>query len=69
MKNIKLIVSLVLIGIAVIFIVQNVAAIEIKFLFWSLELSSSLLIFIVLCLGAIAGWVLSSFLKHKKPAE
>jgi len=69
MKNSKLIIMLVLIGLAVIFIVQNAAAVEIKFLFWSLEISRSLLLFIVLCIGIIAGWLLGGFLKHKKKAN
>ncbi|MCJ7773399.1 MAG: LapA family protein [Desulfobacterales bacterium] len=67
--NAKLIITMVLIGLVVTFIVQNAAVVEIKFLFWSLEMSRSLLIFIVLCIGVIAGWLLSSFLKHKKLAE
>lgn len=64
--NIRLIITLVLVGFAIIFIVQNAAAVEMKFLFWSLEISKSLLIFIVLCMGVIAGWLLSGFLKYKK---
>lgn len=69
MKNIKLIVILVALGLAVTFIIQNAAVVEISFLFWSLQISRSLLIFIVLCLGIVAGWLLSGFLRHKRQYE
>jgi putative membrane protein len=69
MKNVKLITTMVLIGLVVIFIVQNATVVEIKFLFWSLEMSRSLLIFIVLCLGVITGWLFSGFFKHKKQTK
>lgn len=64
--NVKLIITLILVGLAVIFIVQNAVVAEIRFLFWSLEMSRALLIFIVLCLGIITGWLLSGFTRHKK---
>ena len=69
MKNAKLIVILVALGLAVIFIVQNAAVVEINFLFWSLEISRSLLIFILLCIGMIAGWFLSRFIKLKRRSK
>ena len=34
MKNLKLIFSLVLTGLTVLFITQNVAIVEIRFMFW-----------------------------------
>jgi uncharacterized integral membrane protein len=60
---------MVLIGLVVIFIVQNAAVVEIKFLFWSLEMSRSLLIFILLCLGVISGWLISGFFRYKKQVK
>ena len=66
MKSFKPIVTLVVIGLVVIFIVQNAAVVEINFLFWSFQISRSLLIFIVICLGIISGWMLSELLKRKK---
>jgi len=66
MKNFKLIITLASIGLVVIFIVQNAAVVEINFLFWSLEMSRSLLILIVLSIGIISGWLLSGFFKYKK---
>ncbi|RPI50448.1 MAG: LapA family protein [Deltaproteobacteria bacterium] len=59
--NYKLIFTLVLVGLMVIFIVQNVAVMEIRFLFWKASMSRSLMIFLVLAVGIITGWVLRSY--------
>ena len=58
--NYKLIFTLVLIGLMVIFIVQNVAVMEIRFLFWKVSMSRSIMIFLVLAVGIITGWMLRS---------
>jgi putative membrane protein len=58
--NYKLIFNLVLVGLLVIFIVQNVAVVEIRFLFWKVSMSRSIMIFLVLALGIITGWMLRS---------
>jgi putative membrane protein len=64
----KLILALMLIGFAVIFIVQNVVVVEIRFLLWTLSMSRSLLIFFLLAVGVTIGWILHSYflLKRKK---
>ena len=64
--NYKLITTLAVLGLVVLFIVQNVAVVEIKFLFWSFSMSRSLLLFIVLALGILTGWLMKSFSGHKK---
>ena len=56
--NAKLIASLILAGLAVVFIIQNVAVVELKFLFWTLSMSGTLLIFLILSVGTILGWLL-----------
>lgn len=53
----RLIVSLVLIAAAVLFILQNIGVIEIRFLVWSVSMSRSLLLFIVLGIGVLIGWL------------
>lgn len=66
----KLIAILILVGLVVLFIVQNVAVVEMQFLFWSIQMPRcpdaqmprSLMIFLVLGTGMIIGWFLSSFL-------
>ena len=44
--NGKLITILVLIGMALLFLVQNVAMVEIQFLFWSTSMPRSLMIWV-----------------------
>ena len=57
----KLIISLVLICLMVIFIIQNVAVVEIDFFFWSIAMSRVLLMLILLVVGIIVGWLLKSY--------
>jgi len=64
--NYKLILILMLAGLAVLFIIQNVAVVEIKFLFWSIQMSRSLLIFFLLAIGITIGWFLNSYHKYRK---
>ena len=64
--NYRMITVLLLAGLAVVFIVQNVHVVEIKFLFWSVEMSRSLLMFFLLAVGVIIGWFIHGHLKQKK---
>lgn len=63
--NAKLLLVLILLGVVILFIIQNVAVVEIQFLFWSMQLSRSLLMFLVLAVGILIGWFLHAFLKHR----
>ena len=67
--NFKLALSLILAGLVVLFIIQNVAVVEIRFLFWTLSISRSLLMFFVLAIGIVLGWVLHSFMMHRQVEE
>ena len=49
--NHKMIIILVLTGLAVLFIIQNVTVVEIKFLLWSVQMSRSLLMFFLIAIG------------------
>ena len=63
----KLIISLVLICLIVIFIIQNVAVVEIDFFFWTIAMSRVLLMLILLIVGIIVGWLLKSYsIQHRK---
>lgn len=59
--KIKMIFILTLAVLVLIFIIQNIAAVEIRFLFWKIAMSSSLLIFFSLAAGFAFGWVSSSY--------
>ena len=64
--NYKVIFMLVLAGLVVLFVIQNVATVEIQFLFWSVQLSRSLLIFFLLAIGFLIGWFLHGYMKYHK---
>lgn len=64
--NYKLLLILILAGVAVLFIIQNAAVVEIQFLFWSMQMPRSLLMFFLLAIGIIIGWFLHGYLKYRK---
>ena len=64
--NLKLLLILILSSMAVVFIAQNVAVVEIGFLFWRASMSSALLIFFTLMIGFVLGWFLHSYLLYQK---
>jgi uncharacterized integral membrane protein len=64
--NIKLALVLILSTLAVVFVAQNVAAVEIGFLFWSGSMPTSLLIFFALMFGFLVGWFLNDYLRYRK---
>lgn len=60
--NLRLILVLLLSSMAVLFIAQNVAVVEIGFLYWRWSMSSSVLIFSNLMIGFVLGWFIHSVL-------
>lgn len=53
-------------GIIIIFIIQNIAVVEIQFLFWSISITRSLLLLIIFAVGVFLGWLLKSFTARQK---
>ena len=47
-----------ILAVVLVFTLQNYRAVEIRFLFWSLELSASILIFLVLLAGFLVGYLI-----------
>lgn len=71
MRNLKLIVSLVLVGVVVVFVVQNAEMVGVEFLGWSFQTPRALLIFGVLGVGVGVGWILRGskpVAEHRTPA-
>lgn len=64
--NLKLILVLALSVLAVLFIAQNVAIVEISFLIWQTSMSSALLIFFTLITGILLGWFLHAYLGYRR---
>ncbi|MDX2425588.1 MAG: LapA family protein [Cycloclasticus sp.] len=49
----------------VIFIIQNAAVVDIQLLFWKISMSRSLMMFFVLLIGFVIGWITCGHF-HKK---
>lgn len=64
--NFKIILVIIVFCLAVVFTMQNVAAVTVSVFFWQISLSLALLIFFVLAIGFIIGWFLHSFLAYSK---
>ncbi|GJL50376.1 lipopolysaccharide assembly protein LapA domain-containing protein [Candidatus Nitrospira salsa] len=58
MTQSKLIAILTLLGCVIIFAVQNYEVVELRFLFWQLDMSRALLLFFVFGGGVMTGWLL-----------
>lgn len=65
--NVKRIITLILIGLLIIVSIQNVEAVKMNILFWSINISKLLLLILVLVIGLLTG-ILFAGLK-KKPNE
>ena len=57
---------LALAGIALIFIIQNFAAVDLNFLLWSVSMSRALLIIFTLAIGFLLGWFLHGYYSYRK---
>ena len=64
----RLILTLVLTVLATVFVLQNTAVVENRFLFWTVAMSRSLLIVVMLVIGMALSWLLHSYiaLRRKK---
>lgn len=67
--NIKLVVTLILITFATIFIVQNAEVVELRFLFWTMAMSRSLMFVFLVISGIATGWFLHSHMAKKNKAK
>ena len=67
--NAKLIITLILIALAAIFIVQNAAVVELRFLFWTIAMSRALMFVFLILIGIAVGWLLRGHLAHKNDTK
>jgi uncharacterized integral membrane protein len=65
-NSIKIITISVLAVILLIVLIQNSSAVEFRFLFWAFTVSRYLVLFMVLLIGFIIGWLLKSHFLHRK---
>lgn len=66
MKNVKVFFGLILIGLVVIFSIQNADVVSVHFLIWNFTISLALLVFIVLAFGLLSGWLMQSIFFRKE---
>lgn len=57
MKNARLVLSLTLVALIVVFSIQNAEELQVRFLFWSLTTRRVFVLFGVLVIGIILGWI------------
>ena len=60
MTQAKLAIVIGLIGLLVVFVVQNAEVLNVVFLIWTFEIRRALLIFVALNVGILIGWLLRS---------
>ena len=55
---IRNIIFICLIGLVVIFVLQNTQVVDVQFFFWTISMSRALMLFGTLVIGFIGGWLL-----------
>lgn len=66
MTNLKLTVGLLLAAIIVLFTLQNIEIVELRLLLWKISMPRALMIFLVLVVGIVLGWILSELKRQRK---
>ncbi len=64
--NHKLIAILILSGLLLIFVIQNTTAVEIRLFFWTVSMSRALMLFLMVSIGIVIGWLLRGHLKNRQ---
>lgn len=54
--KLKLAITIFLLIFVIVFLIQNAAIVEIRFLFWNVAVPRSLLVVMLLLIGMIVGW-------------
>ncbi|MEM1046967.1 MAG: LapA family protein [Pseudomonadota bacterium] len=66
MREAKIVLSIVLIGLVVVFVVQNTEVLTINFLIWNFSIRRAFMIFIVLAIGILTGWLLRGAFNRRR---
>lgn len=67
--NSKLVITLILIAAVSVFIVQNADVVELRFIFWKISMSRSLMFVFLMLIGIAIGWFLRGHMLHKKESK
>ncbi len=68
-RDIRIWLTIGILGLVVLFTLQNVVTVEVSFLFWTVKLPRAILLFVVLAIGILLGWILKSVHRHPQPPE
>ena len=66
MANLKLTVGLLLASLIVLFTLQNAEIVELRLFLWKLSMPRALMIFLVLVVGIVLGWILNELKRQKR---
>lgn len=64
MQKLRLVLTIALIVLVLVFVLQNVAIVEVRFLIWSFPMPRSVLIFFMLAVGVTIGWFMRAALRR-----
>lgn len=64
--SLKLVAGLVLAGVVVVFAIQNAEPVQFRFLIWSFALSRALMMFILLAIGMLLGWMMHAVSTYRE---
>ena len=64
--HLKLVLSLIIAGLSVLFVIQNVAVVEVRFLVWSLHMTLALLVFLLFASGLTVGLIIHSHWTYRR---
>jgi uncharacterized integral membrane protein len=67
--NARLFLIIFLAGLFVVFMLQNDAPLKVKFMFWSVVMSKSLLILLVFITGLIFGWIFLAMAQRNRDSS
>lgn len=55
-KNMRYWVSMIVLGLVILFVVQNIAVVEVNFFIWTVTVPRAILLLIIFVAGAAFGW-------------
>lgn len=58
--------GLVVAGLVILFVLQNMTVVEIRFLFWSVAVSRALMLMLVFGAGILVGWLLYHYRRNRQ---
>jgi len=61
----KMGIFVILVGVVIVFVFQNMQVVEVRFFAWKVSMSRALMVFVTLCMGIAAGWLVRTPAKKK----